>query len=300
MNNNKSIIFVIITAICFGTMEIALKLGGSNFTALQMTFLRFLIGGLFLLPFAVHDIRKRQIKISKGDFAYLAMLGLIGICLSMTCFQLGVMNSNANTAAVIISTNPVFTMIFAAIIIKEAFTGKKALVLLISVIGLIFVANPADMAEGNTIKGLTFSAISAVTFALYTTLGKLRVQKLGGMVQNSFSFLIASAVELVLLIARGEPVVDGISLSTAPVVLYAGIVVTGIGYFAYLKAIELAGPSYASIAFFIKPVISVTLAAVILHEPITWNIVLGVALILIGSVINMKSGKKSVPVSAAR
>ena len=56
-------------------MEIALKLGGSNFTALQMTFLRFLIGGLFLLPFAVHDIRKRQIKISKGDFAYLAMLG---------------------------------------------------------------------------------------------------------------------------------------------------------------------------------------------------------------------------------
>ena len=58
--------------------------------------------------------------------------------------------------------------------------------------------------------------------------------------------------------------------------------------------------SYASIAFFIKPVIAVTLAAVILHEPITWNIVLGVALILTGSVINMKGGKKSVPVSAAR
>lgn len=300
MNNNKSIIYIIITAICFGTMEIALKLGGSSFTALQMTFLRFLIGGLFLLPFAVHDIRKRRIKITKGDFAYLAMLGLIGICLSMTCFQLGVMNSNANTAAVIISTNPVFTMIFAAVIINEAFTRRKALVLFISVVGLIFVANPANMAEGNTVKGLIFSAVSAVTFALYTTLGKLRVQKLGGMVQNSFSFLIASVVELIFLIVRGEPVVEGISLSTIPVVLYAGIVVTGIGYFAYLKAIELAGPSNASIAFFIKPVIAVTLAAVILHEQITWNIVLGVVLILVGSVINMNGGKKSVTASAVR
>lgn len=299
MNNKKSILFIFITAICFGTMEIALKLGGGSFTALQMTFLRFLIGGLFLLPFAIHDIKKRQIKMTKGDFAYLAILGLIGICLSMTCFQLGVMNSNANTAAVIISTNPVFTMIFAAIIIYETFTKKKALVLVISVVGLVLVANPANMAEGNTAKGLIFSAISAVTFALYTTLGKLRIQKLGGMIQNSFSFLIASAVELVLLIARGEPVVNGITTNTVPVVLYAGIVVTGIGYFAYLKAIELAGPSNASIAFFIKPVIAVVLAGIILHEQITWNIVLGVVLILAGSVVNMSGGKTSAPVSAS-
>lgn len=293
MGNNKSILFIIITAVCFGTMEIALKLGGAEFTALQMTFLRFFIGGLFLLPFAVHDIRKRHIQVTKGDIIYLTILGLIGVCISMTCFQLGVMNSNANTAAVIISANPVFTMIFAYFIIHEAFTKKKALVLIISIIGLIFVANPANMADGNTAKGLIYTAVAAVTFSLYTTLGKLRVQKLGGMVQNSFSFLIASVVELAILLVRGEPVVAGIHADTLPVVLYAGIVVTGIGYFAYLKAIELAGPSNASISFFIKPVIAVILASVILGEAITWNIVLGVVLILVGSVINL-SGPKTV------
>ena len=292
MSSNKSVLFIIITAVCFGTMEIALKFGAEDFTALQMTFLRFFIGGLFLLPFALHDIRKRKIRITKGDMLYLAALGLIGVCLSMTCFQLGVMNSNANTAAVIISANPVFTMIFAYFIIHEAFTKRKALVLLVSIAGLIFVANPANMAEGNTAKGLIFSAVSAVTFSLYTTLGKLRVECLGGMVQNSFSFLIASAAELVFLLVRGEPVVEGISTATLPVVLYAGIIVTGIGYFSYMKAIEQAGPSNASIAFFIKPVIAVLLAAVILKEQITWNIILGVVLILAGSVINLCGGRK--------
>ena len=86
--------------------------------------------------------------------------------------------------------------------------------------------------------------------------------------------------------------VEGISTATLPVVLYAGIIVTGIGYFSYMKAIEQAGPSNASIAFFIKPVIAVLLAAVILKEQITWNIILGVVLILAGSVINLAAEEK--------
>ena len=286
-NIDKSFIFVLITAFCFGTMEIALKLGGGSFSALQITFLRFLIGGLFLLPFAVRDVKKKGIKITKGDIIYITILGTVGICISMTCFQLGVMNCNANTAAVIISSNPVFTMIFAHYIVKEPFTVRKAIVLVISIIGLIFVADPVDMAEGNTSKGLLYTFIAAVMFALYTALGKLRVAKLGGMVQNSGSFLISAVIELVIVLVKGDTVISGITLHSLPVLLYTGIVVTGIGYFAYLKAIELSGPSNASLAFFIKPVIAVILAQIILGEPVRWNIVFGVCLILIGSLINM-------------
>ncbi len=292
--SDKSIVYIIITAVCFGTMEVALKFGGDSFTALQITFIRFFIGGLFLLPFAIHNIRKNDIRITKGDIAYITILGVTGICFSMTLFQIGVMNCNANTAAVIISSNPIFTMVFAHYIINDRFTARKAVALIISLAGLICVANPADMAEGNTVKGVVCIAISAVAFALYTTLGKLRIEKLGGMVQNSFSFLIASAIELIILIARGEPITGGISADTLPLVLYAGIVVTGAGYFAYLRAIETAGPSNASIAFFVKPVIAVALAAVALGEPVTANIVIGVILILAGSAINLTGGHSRV------
>ncbi len=297
MNQHRSILYIIITAFCFGTMEIALKIGGGDFTALQMTFLRFAIGGLFLLPFALHDIRKRGVHLTAGDLAYLALLGVIGICISMTAFQIGVMQSNANTASVIISTNPVFTVIFAHFIVGEPFTKKKAAVLILSVIGLIIVANPIHMAEGNTVRGILFLVLAAVMFALYTALGKLRIAKLGGTAQNSFSFLIASVVELILLFLMDEPVISGISSDNVLTVLYAGIVVTGIGYFCYLRAIELSGPSNASVAFFIKPVIAVILAALILSEPITPNIVAGVLLILAGFLLNTGILKKKEPVS---
>ena len=131
MNNNessingKSIIYILITALCFGTMEIALKIGGQNLSALQMTFFRFLIGGICLFPFAVRDIKKNSIHLTKKDFAFFTILGIIGVCVSMTCFQLGVMRANANTSSVIISINPVFTMMFSYFIVGEPFTKKK-------------------------------------------------------------------------------------------------------------------------------------------------------------------------------
>ena len=293
MHSHRSVLYILITAFCFGTMEVALKIGGTSFAPLQMNFLRFLIGGLILFPLALKDLARRKLTLTKGDWAYLTMLGLVGVCLSMSCFQMGVMNLNANTASVMISSNPVFTMIFAYFLLGEPFTKRKALVLVLCVAGLVLVANPLHMAEGNSVKGLIYQSIALVTFALFSALGKLRVGKLGGLVQNSFSFLIASVVNLVILLITGDPVFTGINALSLPVLLYCGVIVTALGYYAYVTAIGLAGASNAAIAFFLKPVIAVTAAALILKEPVTANIVAGVALILVGSFLNMKQPAKT-------
>ena len=293
MQTKKSILFIIITAFCFGTMEVALKLGGASFAPLQMNFLRFLMGGLILLPLALRDKKARNLTLDRHDWAYLALLGLVGVCLSMSCFQIGVMNLNANTASVMISSNPVFTMLFAYVIIGEPFSRRKAVVLVLCLAGLVAVANPMHMAEGNTVKGLIFQSVALVTFALFSALGKLRVDRLGGLIQNSFTFLIASVVNLFILLVSKNPVFTGINAHSLPVLLYCGVVVTALGYYSYISAIRLAGPSNASIAFFLKPIIAVTAAALILREPITVNIVIGVVLILVGSFINMWKPKEA-------
>ena len=50
-NNKKIVIFcIIVSALAFATMEVALKLGGRNLDSFQLTFLRFLLGGIVLAP----------------------------------------------------------------------------------------------------------------------------------------------------------------------------------------------------------------------------------------------------------
>ena len=50
---NKAYIFVVLTAFLFGTMEVACKAAGSQLDPFQLTCIRFAIGGIILLPFAI-------------------------------------------------------------------------------------------------------------------------------------------------------------------------------------------------------------------------------------------------------
>ncbi len=291
INPSKSLLFVLITAFCFGTMEVSLKLAGSHFDAIQLTFLRFLIGGLLLLPFAVGDLKKRRYRLTASDLLYLLILGVICLC-SMTLVQFGIMYTNANLVAVVISMSPVFTMIFAHFIAGEPFTRRKAVVLLISFTGLVIVSNPSQLLAGNRIGGLLIVLSASALFGLYTAMGKRRLSKLGGMTQNSLSFLFGDTVLLIYLIASGTPVFRGITVSSLPFLFYLGFIVTGLGYFAYLKALAYGGPSYASFAFFIKPIVAIVCAFLILHEAITLPMVVGVILILSGFLLNLTKPKQ--------
>ena len=276
-------------------MEVAAKYTGGAFNSIQLTFLRFLIGGLMLLPFAISDLKKRGHSLTAGDLGYLLFLGVISISISMTLLQVSMIGINANLAAIIICTNPLFTMIFAHFVADDPFTKRKAVVLLLMLIGLVIVANPAEVLSGGIDPlYLGCAVVAAGTFRLYTGFRKRRLGSIGGMAQNAFSFLFGCAVLLPVMLIADIPIFGGISAQTLPVLLYLGIFVTGLGYYFYMKAIELGGPSVASIAFFLKPVIAPILAFIVLGEPITANLIVGVLFILAGSYVNMAPGLKAV------
>lgn len=290
----KSFFCIFLAAFLFGTMEVALKLAGDSFDPFQLTFLRFFIGGACLLPFGLHDLRKRGVRLTGGDLLYLFLLGFVNICVSMLLFQLGVMRTNASLAAVIISANPVFTMIFARFLVGEAFTVRKGITLVLSVAGLVIAADPAVLFRGGAgAGGILLTLGAAVAFGLYSALGKKRVAKIGGLAQNSLSFLMGSLVLLAAVLATGRPVAAGIGLKTLPILLYLGVCVTALGYFFYLKAIALAGPSTASITFFIKPVLATGIAMLVLREPLTANLAVGIVFVLAGSAVSLLPGKKT-------
>lgn len=289
---NKAYIFVVLTAFLFGTMESACKIAGNGLDPFQLTFIRFAMGGIILLPFALREIKKNQVKLVPKDFLILAGVGTLGIAVSMVFFQLGVSDSNAATTSVLISINPLFTMVFAHFFTNEKMTIQKVYVLIIAFAGLVFMIRPWDIQEGNSVYGIVCMLIAAVTFGAYTVAGKVSVKKMGLMAQTSFSFLLGSAVLLVMIIIAGKPVVAGVT-DNFPLVLYVGIFVTGIGYWSYFKSIQLSDASTGSIAFFLKPAIAPVIAVIALHETILWNTFVGIILILIGSYMNIHFQRKA-------
>ena len=86
----KGYFYIILTTIIFSTMEIALKLVSGAFNPIQLTFARFFIGGLSLIPFALNALHKKHSSISTSDLYYFAFLGFLGTVVSMGLYQLSV------------------------------------------------------------------------------------------------------------------------------------------------------------------------------------------------------------------
>lgn len=279
-------LYIFLTAFLFGTMEVALKLAGNGLDSFQLTFLRFFIGGILLMPFAVNEIKKNQTRLELKDFGYLLILGIICIPVSMLFFQLGVMHSNASTASVIMCINPLFTMIFAHFMSDEKFNKKKLVVLLWGILGLLFMVRPWDIQKGNTTIGIFFMLIAAATFGLYTVVGKNSIKKMGIMAQTSISFILGSLVLLIIMIFMDKPILQGVK-DNVILVMYISVFVTGLGYYFYFASIKLSDATTGSIAFFIKPAIAPVIAVIILGDKLLWNTYLGIALILIASYLNI-------------
>ena len=287
----RAYIFVIITAFLFGSMEVACKVGGASLDPFQLTFLRFAIGGLVLLPFAIVEMRRRKVRISGKDLLQLAGVGTLGIPISMVLFQMSIMSSNASTVSVLICTSPFFVMLFAHLYTDEKLNREKLTVLGIALIGIVFMLRPWDVQEGNSMSGMVLMLLAAFFFGAYTVAGKALVSRMGLMAQTSFSFLIGSLILLVIILFMGRPVLAGVP-DNLPIILYVGIMVTGLGYFCYFKSIAMSDAATGSFAFFLKPAIAPVLARIILGETILWNTVAGIVLILIASLLNIMGQKK--------
>lgn len=290
MNKKKVIGLILATAFLFATMEVALKIGGANYDSLQLTFLRFLIGGIVLLPFGIKEYRKNRADIHPGDWVWMLLLGIVCIPISMLCFQLGIERSNAATAAAIICMNPIFTMIIAGIFTDEEMSRTKYLAIAIAVGACTFLMRPWDVQEGNTPMGLALLLTAAITFGAYTVMGKRTLKRIGSYAQTSFSFILGALVLMAVILVMGRPVTAGI-MDHPLVLAYVGIAVTGLGYLCYFEAIKASDATTGSIAFFIKPGISPILAILILNERIEWNTIVGILMFFVASYFTIRDKK---------
>ena len=67
---------------------------------------------------------------------------------------------------------------------------------------------------------------------------------------------------------------------------------TALAYYCYFDAIAHVSTGLGSMSFFIKPGLASLLCAVVLGEPITANILVGIVLILCGLAVSLGVGKQ--------
>lgn len=310
----KGILYIFITAILFSSTEVAVKYTGGAFNSIQLNFLRFLVGGLILLPMARKKLMAAKYHLAASDYILFAIAGFACVVVSMTLYILSVSYVPASVAAILYASNTFFAIVFAAMFIKEAIPRPVALALVICLIGVIAIINPFHF-KGSFI-GMTIGILSAITFSLYSVFGKkyTKGKPTSGIVLTCYSFILGG-IELGILMAfthiptlsaflsahglqvfANIPYIAGIHMNTIVMLLIISVLITGIGFALFFISMDTS-VIWASLIFFIKPVLSPIIAYVVLHEIPSTNEIVGILFIVIGSIIIFKTNMRHAEIS---
>ena len=299
---NRGYIFIFLATIFFSSMEVALKTVAGDFNPMQLTCTRFLIGGILLIPFALRGLRQHNATVTPAAWKGFAGLGFVGLVVSMMLYQVSILYAPASVVSVLFSCNPVLVLGFAYLILRADIRPQHITALVLEVVAAVIIIDPLHISVDPV--GIVLVLLSAATFALYAVLGKKQCAQYSGVAVTCFSCLAASAEMIVImLISHIGPVADLLG-ETAPMfanipffsgyrpdnilnVLYICVFVTAGGYACYFMGMEATSAMQGSLVFFFKPVLAPILAMIVLGESIPWNMWLGIAIMLVASVISM-------------
>lgn len=277
----KAVGALALTIIFFSTFEVVSKEITYRIEPMQINYLRFLIGGLLLLPLALADQRKRAVRLDAGSLKSLAWLGFLNVTLCLSVFQISIKYIPASTAAVIFCTNPVFVHIFEAWRSHHRFSPFQILGLACAVAGLFLVAFHEVTRGSGSCLGTGLAMFSAFTYGLYIVQARQATQELGSLTVNSLSFILGALACIPLLLYFDIPLLT-FDYQVWPWLAYLTIVLTSLAYYLFLYGLEHLPPGAGSLIFFVKPVLATALAAWMLHESISTLFMLGTLIIILG------------------
>ena len=88
-DRKRGYLYILLAAMLYSTTEVALKALGGAFAPMQVTVERVLLGAAALMPFALNDLKKRDIQLTKADWGYFTLLGFLTVTLHMSLFADG-------------------------------------------------------------------------------------------------------------------------------------------------------------------------------------------------------------------
>ena len=246
---------------------------------------RFIIGGACIAPFAAVHLAKTKKSIDKSSLLKFGALGILNVVISMLLLQLAIYYGKASLTAMIVSMNPLFVSLFAIFILRERLNRIQLISLFVGLVGLFMIifAEHDFGAERylNLPLGIILGILAALTFALYTVLTKRLVVSYGNLLTNSASFLIGGILLSIINLLIGKSMLFEPSLHNLSLILYLGVMISGVAFLLYFEAMKVLTAAKASIYFFLKPAIASVLAYLFLQESLDGWQIAGMLLIML-------------------
>jgi drug/metabolite transporter (DMT)-like permease len=220
----------------------------------------------------------------RSDYARIALYSLLGVVLNQLLFVKGLALSTAINATLLGTMIPVFTLLVAVLLGREAFSARVAIGVIVAACGAIYLVNPtgADFSGAHAIGNLLLVA-NCVFYGAYIAISQDMIRRYGALHVITLVFLFACVATLPL---------GAFHLSRVPLgdvgpriwlsILYIIIFPTVGSYYLNAWALGRVAPTVVAVYVYLQPVIGLALAPYVLGEQLNARIWLAATLIFAG------------------
>lgn len=273
----RGLTLFIALSVIWGTPYLFIRIAVEYVEPSVMVALRVALAALLLLPIALARGQFRGIR------PYLPWIGVFAVVeITGPFLMLGYAETvlPSSTTALLIAAVPIVAAVLARSLGLDARLGGMRVLGLGIGIGGVAVLVGLDI-PGDQWWAVGAAAITVIGYAL----GPIVIStRLSGAPPLAVITLALAANALVY-----APIA-WVQRPTAPVpasawwsIVVLGVLATAIAFLIFFALVAEVGPSRMTVITFLNPAVAVALGVVVLSEPITWGLVLGFPLVLLGS-----------------
>jgi len=250
---------------------------------------------LFYLWFVGRALKGNEVNwlpTGRQTWRTLTLIAITGVLGYQVFFMNGMRLTAAGDASLIITFNPIFTVLLAAPMLGQQISRKMFVGLFCGFIGVAVVTGwspNTDIPFEDRILGDLMILLASLNWAMTTNNTKRMMEQRNGEQKATTLEIVVwySLIGTVLLtpLAAWETWQYGIpepTLTDWYAIIYLAAISTVLAYYWFAIGVEKLGATAASSYIFLMPVFGVLGGVILLDENIGWTLLLGFILIVIG------------------
>ena len=277
---NSLPLLIVLFCLLWSYAFVAGKIGVTYCPPLILLAARFSVAGLLILGTVAR--RGEGWSLSLRDTLVFALIGVANNALYLGLGYTGLKSVSAGLGGLIVSANPVFTAMFAALLLNEHLTWRKVTGLLLGVIGVGLIVWHRLSVGTDSLDGILLTFASLASIVAGTILFKLLAPKgslwIGNGVQNLVAGIVLTPIAFTL--SSANDIVPNLQLLGSFAFLTLGGSV--LAYVIWFHLLRVCGATAASAYHFLMPPFGMLFAWIVLGEHVAIRDHLGIVPVALG------------------
>ena len=276
--SRKSLFHFVLVGILWGIPYLLMKVAVEDFPPAAVVAGRTLIGAAILIPVALYRKKFKGAVLGFKFVAFYALMEMIGPWILITTAEQKI---NSGLAGLLVSTVPIFATIITSLRGDHSvWQFKRIIGIIVGFIGLILVVGIESLTGTSDPLSIAMVILAAMGYSYAVIMVTSNLPLVDGIAINGLAMAITSVFWAPVAIAQWP---SSISMDSALSLVALGVLSTAFAFILFFKLMEEIGPARGSLVTYLNTAVAVVLGVIILREPLTAGIIVGLPLVLVGS-----------------